>query len=296
MSVRRLSEDQPEGFAFSSENAAWARERIAKYPEGKQASAVIPLLWRAQEQHDGWLPEPAIRHVAELLDMAFIRVYEVATFYTMFNLAPIGKHFVQLCGTTPCWLRGAEALKDVCREEIGSERQISDDGMLSWLEVECLGACVNAPMVQINADYYEDLDAETFKALLDKLRNGEEVKPGPQVPRQSSCPLSGPTSLAEGMNGATVPDATYAEPQDDDKPEALKRPRRGGADDLNRIPGVSKPIAEQLNELGIYHYQQVAAWSEANIAWLDATLRLRGRILREDWVGEAGMLQTEERR
>ncbi|OYW31788.1 MAG: hypothetical protein B7Z45_10050, partial [Azorhizobium sp. 12-66-6] len=138
MSVRRLAAEQPSSFAFTPENAAWADRQISKYPEGRQASAVVPLLWRAQEQAGGWLPEPAIRAVAERLDMPRIRVLEIATFYTMFNLEPVGRHFVQLCGTTPCMLRGAEELKEVCRRKIGPERHVSADGALSWLEVECL--------------------------------------------------------------------------------------------------------------------------------------------------------------
>ncbi|MDO9125598.1 MAG: NADH-quinone oxidoreductase subunit NuoE, partial [Parvibaculum sp.] len=168
---------------------------IAKYPEGKQASAVIPLLWRAQEQHDGWLPEPAIRYVADMLGMEYIRAIEVATFYTMFNLSPVGEHYVQLCGTTPCWLRGADELKEVCRKHIGPEGTVSADGKFSWLEVECLGACVNAPMVQINADFFEDLDAASFERVLADLRSGKEVKPGPQNERHASEPAGGLTSL-----------------------------------------------------------------------------------------------------
>ena len=155
MSVRRLApaEQQPDAFAFTAENAAWAKTQIAKYPEGRQASAVIALLWRAQEQAGGWLPQPAIEHVADMLAMPYIRVLEVATFYTMFNLEPVGQHFVQVCGTTPCMLRGAEALKKVCKSKIGHERHVTADGKFSWAEVECLGACVNAPMVQIGDDY-----------------------------------------------------------------------------------------------------------------------------------------------
>ena len=195
MSVRRLDAVQPESFKFNAENARWAKAVIAKFPKGKQASAVIPLLWRAQEQHDGWLPEPAIRAVAEMLDMAYIRVYEVATFYTMFNLSPVGKFFVQLCGTTPCWLRGANDLKDVCRKVIGDQNTVTEDGMLSWFEVECLGACTNAPMVQINKDYYEDLTPDILEQILDDLRNGKEVKPGPQNGRQFSAPEGGPITL-----------------------------------------------------------------------------------------------------
>lgn len=202
MSVRRLDPVQPESFRFTPQNLKWAKETIAKYPKGKQASAVIPLLWRAQEQHNGWLPEPALRAIAEMLDMAYIRVYEVATFYTMFNLSPVGKYLVQLCGTTPCWLRGANGLKDVCRRVIGEQNTVTDDGMLSWLEVECLGACTNAPMVQINKDYYEDLTPESLEQILDALRNGKEVKPGPQNGRQFSAPEGGPTTL---LNGASKP-------------------------------------------------------------------------------------------
>ena len=144
MSVRRLHTKQPDSFAFSPENAQWADGQIAKYPEGRQASAIIPLLWQAQKQAGGWLPEPAIRHVADRLDMPYMRALEVATFYTMFNLSPVGEHFVQLCGTTPCWLRGADDLKEVCRKMIGEQGDITEDGKLSWLEVECLGACQRA--------------------------------------------------------------------------------------------------------------------------------------------------------
>ena len=197
MSVRRVASKQPDSFAFTAENLDWAKAQIGKYPDGKQASAVIPLLWRAQEQHDGWLPEPAIRYVAELLGMADIRVLEVATFYTMFNLQPVGKYFVQLCGTTPCMLRGAESLKDVCRRVIGPQGKVTSDGMLSWLEVECLGACCNAPMVQINNDYFEDLTPESFEQILQDLRDGRDVTPGSQNGRQGSCPEGGPTSLTD---------------------------------------------------------------------------------------------------
>jgi NADH-quinone oxidoreductase subunit E len=197
MSVRRLAEVQPESFAFTPDNIAWAKTQIAKYPDGRQASAVIPLLWKAQEQHDGWLPEPAIRVVADMLGMAFIRVLEVATFYTMFNLEPVGVHYVQLCGTTPCMLRGANALKDVCRKVIGPEKTLSADGKMSWLEVECLGACANAPMVQVNYDYYEDLTPESFEQMLNDMRAGKAVRPGSQTGRASSCPEGGPTTLTD---------------------------------------------------------------------------------------------------
>lgn len=197
MSVRRLAVEQPEAFAFTPENLAWAKGQLKKYPEGRQASAVLPLLWRAQEQCGGWLPEPALRAVADMLGMAYIRVYEIATFYSMFNLAPVGRFYVQLCGTTPCWLRGADALKESCRRLIGEPGHVTKDGLFSWIEVECLGACVNAPMVQINQDYYEDLTPESFERILADLRDGRQVTPGPQNGRHSSEPLGGPKTLID---------------------------------------------------------------------------------------------------
>ena len=195
MSVRRVAENQPNDFVFTKENISWAKEQVAKYPGGRQASAIIPLLWQAQKQSGGWLPEPAIRYVAEFLDMPHMRAMEVATFYTMFNLEPVGEHFVQLCGTTPCWLRGADNLKNVCRKIIGEQNTVTEDGKLSWLEVECLGACVNAPMVQINDDFYEDLTAEWFEKILLDMKRGDAVIPGPQTSRQASEPEGGRTVL-----------------------------------------------------------------------------------------------------
>jgi NADH-quinone oxidoreductase subunit E len=199
MANRRLApaDVQPKNFAFSKDNLGWANAQVAKYPPGRQQSAIIPLLWRAQEQAGGWLPEAAIRHVAEFLGMAHIRALEVATFYTMFNLEPVGKFHVQLCGTTPCMLRGAEGLKKVCRDKIGEPGHVTADGKFSWVEVECLGACVNAPMVQINADYYEDLTAESFTKVLDDFAAGKTPKPGPQTGRQLSAPAGGPTTLTD---------------------------------------------------------------------------------------------------
>ena len=197
MANRRLAENQPADFAFTPANQKWAKGQIAKFPKGRQASAVIPLLWRAQEQHEGWLPEPAIRHVADLLDMPYIRVLEVATFYTMFQLQPVGKKaHVQVCGTTPCMLRGSNDLLNVCRSKIAARaHELSEDGDFSWEEVECLGACVNAPMVQIFKDTYEDLTAETFEKLLDDIKAGKEVTPGPQNGRHFSVAAGGQTSL-----------------------------------------------------------------------------------------------------
>jgi NADH-quinone oxidoreductase subunit E len=207
MSVRRLAppERQPASFAFTAENLAWAQQQIAKYPEGREASAVIPILWRAQEQSGGWLPQKAIECVAEMLGLAPIRALEVATFYTMFQLAPVGrKAHVQLCGTTPCMLRGSDELKRVCERRIHHEPfHVSTDGDFSWEEVECLGACVNAPMVLIGRDTYEDLTPETFERVLDALARGEAPKPGPQNGRHYSAPIGGDTTLTDPTIYAT---------------------------------------------------------------------------------------------
>jgi NADH-quinone oxidoreductase subunit E len=209
MAVRRLADAaiQPKSFAFTIENLDWAKGEIAKYPEGRQHSAIIALLWRAQEQAGGWLPQKAIEHVADLLGMPKIRALEVATFYTMFNLAPVGRFHVQLCGTTPCVLRGANKLIKLCHERIGEPLEVTADGKLSWTEVECLGACVNGPVAQIscvnphspqvNYDYYEDLSPESFTRILDDLTAGKAVKPGPQVTRQLSAPVGGLTTLTD---------------------------------------------------------------------------------------------------
>ena len=201
MSVRRLApkEVQPASFSFTPENLAWAKQQIAKYPEGRQASAAIAILWRVQEQHDGWVSEAAIRAVADLLGMPYIRVLEIATFYTMFQLQPVGKKaHVQVCGTTPCRLRGAGDLIDLCKSRIHPEPfQLSKNGDFSWEEVECLGACVNAPMVLIWKDTYEDLTRESFGKVLDGFASGHPPKPGPQIARQFSAPVGGPTTLKE---------------------------------------------------------------------------------------------------
>jgi NADH-quinone oxidoreductase subunit E len=199
MSVRRLApkELQPASFAFTAENLAWAKVQMEKYPSGRQQSAVIPVLWRAQEQNDGWVSEAAIRVVADLLGMAYIRVLENATFYTMFQLQPVGKTaHVQVCGTTPCMLRGAKDIIDVCKHRIHRDPfHLSDDGNFSWEEVECLGACVNAPMAMIWKDTYEDLTAENFGKVLDGFASGKPVKPGPQAGRQFAAPEGGPRVL-----------------------------------------------------------------------------------------------------
>lgn len=224
MAVRRLAETQPADFAFTAENMAWARAQIAKYPEGRQASAVIPLLWRAQKQAGGWLPRPAIEHVADMLSMAKIRVLEVATFYTMFNLAPVGRYHVQVCGTTPCMLRGAGDILAHCHDRIGEQFDLTEDGNFSWVEVECLGACVNAPMVQINDDFYEDLTRENFTKLLDDMAAGRPVRIGPQIDRQYSAPAGGELTLtdpsiyapkASRQGGAALTDSEAKRPGDE---------------------------------------------------------------------------------
>ncbi|MAB16266.1 MAG: NADH-quinone oxidoreductase subunit NuoE, partial [Roseobacter sp.] len=202
--LRRLHPDQPTSFAFTPANQAWAEAQITKYPEGRQASAIIPLLWRAQEQ-EGWLSRPAIEHVSEMLGMAYIRGLEVATFYFMFQLQPVGEvaHF-QICGTTSCMICGAEDLIEVCKERIAPKaHQISEDGKFSWEEVECLGACSNAPMAQIGKDYYEDLTVDGFRAMIDEMAAGQVPVPGPQNGRYASEPLSGLTSLTDHDSGKT---------------------------------------------------------------------------------------------
>lgn len=196
--LRRLHKDQPKTFAFLPANQAWAEAQITKYPEGRQASAIIPLLWRAQEQ-EGWLSRPAIEHVAEMLGLAYIRALEVATFYFMFQLQPVGSvAHIQICGTTSCMICGAEDLVAVCKDKIAKRaHEISADGKLSWEEVECLGACSNAPMAQIGKDYYEDLTVDRFGEMLDQFRAGEVPVPGPQNGRFTSEPLSGATALTD---------------------------------------------------------------------------------------------------
>ncbi len=199
MSSRRLAIRQPENFKLSDAAKKRIQAWIGKYPEGRQRSALIPALWIAQKDAGGWVPEAALREIGDMLGMAYIRVYEVVTFYTMFNLAPVGKHHIQLCGTTPCWLRGSDDLISVLERRIGPKGSVSDDGALSWEEVECLGACANAPMAQISNDngddYYEDLTPEILEKMLDDLVAGKTVKPGPQNTRHSSEPEGGNITL-----------------------------------------------------------------------------------------------------
>jgi NADH-quinone oxidoreductase subunit E len=261
MSVRRLDPVQPESFSFTPENLAWAQAQTENYPPNKQASAVIPILWRAQEQNGGWTSRAAIEYVAKLLNMSFIRVYEVATFYTMFQLSPVGsKAHVQVCGTTPCMLRGAEDVINVCRRRIHNEQhRLSADRSFSWEEVECLGACVNAPMVQIWKETFEDLTPEIFERILDDIAQGREVKPGSQIGRQSSAPEGKLTSLTDKSlySGQRVfkrieapPPAPPAKPPEPEKKEAAAatkaapaaadaQPAKGAAAETQNTPGAA---------------------------------------------------------
>lgn len=331
MALRRFDlESGGDSFAFRPETEADIAFWRAKYPEDRQQSAVIPLLWLAQKDNGGWLSEPAMREVADRLEMPYIRVYEVATFYTMFRLQPVGKHHVQLCGTTPCMLRGANELKAVCETKIGRKMAVTDDGKLSWEEVECLGACVNAPMVQINDDYFEDLTPDSLTEILDRLQNGAEVEPGPQVDRVYSAPVGGTEVLtdpslfdgtrAEALsaipnspNGTPEPEAkaqpdkappTNVEREEPtkekietdsaaelagDRPDAIELDA-AERDDLKKIKGIGPVNEAQLNELGIYTFAQIAAWTPANVDWVEGYLSFPGRIGREDWIGQARAL------
>ena len=352
MAVRRLYPVQPATFAFTADNVAWTKATIAKYPPGKQASAVIPVLWRAQEQHGGWLPEPAIRQVADLLSMPYIRVYEIATFYTQFQLAPVGsKAHVQVCGTTPCMLRGAEALKDVCRSRIHPEQfHLSADGAFSWEEVECAGTCANAPMVQIYKDTYEDLTPASLGAVLDGFAKGAPPKPGSQTGRIASSPATGMTALtdatlydgsmvgawkkrlaevdAKAAQSAATPtatpaaapapataapnptpalagaaatmaatllskSATGAAASGSARPPGLAAPRGGKGDDLGLIWGVAEKLEKKLNDNGIWHFDQIAAWTPADCAWIESHIDgMRGRIERDRWLEQCAKMAT----
>ncbi|SEO26535.1 NADH dehydrogenase subunit E [Salinihabitans flavidus] len=370
--LRRLHHEQPESFAFTPENLDWAEGQISKYPEGRQASAIIPLLWRAQEQ-EGWLSRPAIEYVSDLLGMAYIRGLEVASFYFMFQLQPVGSvAHIQICGTTSCMICGAGELIDVCRDKIaGQPHALSPDGKFSWEEVECLGACANAPMALIGKDYYEDLTAERFAEILDELAAGKVPVPGPQNGRYASEPLSGLTSLKEFDSGHTKYNASaqLAVDMDDTikridgsevplltpwigkdgkvasrdtgetppkpvptpkpavkqakakekgrpevdksdqkpsakpiapeksaadvaevKPETLSAARDGKPDDLKQLKGVGPKLEEKLNELGFFHFDQIAKWTEAEVAWVDARLKFKGRIERDGWIEQARTL------
>jgi NADH-quinone oxidoreductase subunit E len=376
--LRRLHKDQPASFAFTPANEAWAKGQISKYPAGRQASAIIPLLWRAQEQ-EGWLSRPAIEYVADMLGMAYIRALEVATFYFMFQLQPVGSvAHVQICGTTSCMICGAEDLVAVAKELIASTpHTLSADGKFSWEEVECMGACANAPMAQIGKDYYEDLTGEKLRELIGRFSKGEVPVPGPQNGRYSSEPSGGLTSLKEfdsgrkqynasaqaavdlmdtvkridgtevplttpwlggiaavkpakvkavepkpstgvpaDVTGATVQEAkasSKGKPESDGnapnatpaatpqakasgqaggvKPAALSAPKAGKADDLKLILGIGPKLEMLCHKLGFFHFDQIAAWTEAEIAWVDDNLEgFKGRVSRDKWVAQAKVL------
>jgi NADH-quinone oxidoreductase subunit E len=359
--LRRLHKEQPASFEFTPANLAWAKGQISKYPEGRQASAIIPLLWRAQEQH-GWLTRPAIEYVADMLGLAYIRALEVATFYFMFQLQPVGSvAHVQICGTTSCMICGAEELIAVCQELISKvPHALSADGKFSWEEVECMGACANAPMAQIGKDYYEDLTADKLRALIARFSNGEVPVPGPQNGRYAAEPLSGLTTLKDFEAGrmqfnasaqfavdlrdtvkridgtevalttpwlgkaakpakveapkavatkvadmpAKAPAAAKPAKPDEamvaggKQPKGLKAAKKGKADDLQIIEGIGPVLEKLLHELGIFHFDQIAQWGAAEIAWIDANLKgFRGRATRDKWVAQAkliGEVGTEE--
>jgi NADH-quinone oxidoreductase subunit E len=375
--LRRLHKDQPASFEFTPANLEWAKGQISKYPEGRQASAIIPLLWRAQEQ-EGWLSRPAIEYVSQMLGMAYIRGLEVATFYFMFQLQPVGSvAHIQICGTTSCMICGAEELIAVCQELIAkAPHTLSADGKFSWEEVECLGACANAPMAQIGKDYYEDLTAESLRALLGRFSNGEVPVPGSQIGRYAAEPSGGLTTLMEfesgrrqynagvqlavdlkdtvkridgtevpiltpwrakaavqpakgtpvepkpgkgkpaDASGATVQEATAqskGKPVADGnaanatpratpeakappsgsvaKPAALTAARGGRADDLKLILGIGPKLEKLCHALGFYHFDQIAGWTAAEIAWVDENLEgFKGRVTRDKWVVQAKIL------
>ncbi len=361
--LRRLYHDQPETFAFTPDNLKWAQAQMKKFPEGRQASAIIPILWRAQEQ-EGWLTRPAIEYVAAMLDLAYIRALEVASFYFMFQLQPVGAvAHIQVCGTLSCMICGAEDLIGVCKDKIADKpHTLSADGKFSWEEVECLGSCANAPMAQIGKDYYEDLTAERLGEIIDELAAGRVPAPGPQNGRFAAEPLKGLTSLKDYDSGKTkynasaqlavdigdtvkridgtevplltpwVKDGAPAKPKGkkpavakpaakkpadgtgvtkqqavakskakptgktnpnpviESEPETLKAARDGGADDLKKIGGVGPKLEGVLNDLGFYHFDQIAKWTDAEIAWVDSRLKFKGRIERDDWIGQATAL------
>lgn len=299
--------DQPDSFSFDGEHGRAAEKTIARYPEGRQASAVLPLLDLAQRQHGGWVPQRAIEHIAGQLGMAKIRVMEVATFYTMINLAPVGKFHLQVCGTTPCMLRGAGEVFRAIRDEVGiGPGETSEDRQFTCTEVECLGACVNAPMVQVNDDFVEDLSYENFAGVLRGLKNGGDLPAGSQIGRRSSEPEDGARTLIEvpaparfdpaavyGMEGAVVPAAGSSAEAESSRPAALDGPRGGKADALTRIKGLGPRIESALHGIGIYHFDQVADWTPDQKDWVNEALNLGGRIDRGDWVGQAAALAEE---
>ena len=201
MSIKKICKDQPDSFEFNSENFKIANKIISNYPSGRQKSAVMSLLYIVQKQNNNWIPLAAMKYIAKFLNMPYIKVYEIATFYSMYNLSPVGKYFFQVCTTTPCMIRGAYNLIESCKEKISDkEKQISSDGKCSWMEVECLGACVNAPMMQINDDYYEDLNKEKCDQIIDDILNDKKPKPGSYRGRSNSEPEKNRKTLMDFKN------------------------------------------------------------------------------------------------
>ena len=201
MSSKKIFKNQPNTFEFTQENLDKAKNEIKKYPKKRKASAVMSLLYLVQNQNKNWIPLAALKYVAKILDMPYIKVYEVATFYSMFNLSPVGKYFVQICTTTPCMIRGAKKITDICKKNISqNQNELSKNNLCSWTEVECLGACVNAPMMQINNDYFEDLDESKTEEIIKKLLHDEFPKPGSAINRKSNAPKDGKTTLSEVKN------------------------------------------------------------------------------------------------
>lgn len=329
MSVRRLADDsvQPAKFAFSRPNTPVVKGWIKKYPKDRKASAVIPLLMIAQEQ-DGWVTKASIEHIAEMLEMPYIRVLEVATFYTQFMLQPVGtKAHIQVCGTTPCMLRGSEELMKVCKSKINQNQfETNADGTLSWEEVECQGACVNAPMVMIFKDTYEDLTTERLEEIIDAFEagKGDSIKAGPQIDRIYSAPVGGLTSLKSEPaavmatktkltvkkvapkkapakksmpKAATTKSATKAAPKKavskSAGPIRLKK-AEGKADNLQEISGVGPKLEKTLNKLGFWHFSQIASWKKADVAIVDDELSFKGRIERDDWIKQAKVLAKKK--
>jgi len=201
MSIKKISETQLESFEFSKDNLQEAENIIKQYPKNRKASAVLALLYLVQKQHDNWIPLAAIKYVAKFLEIPYIQVYEVATFYSMFNLAPVGKYFVQICTTTPCMIRGSNKVIDVCKKHIANnQNELSKNKLCSWTEVECLGSCVSAPMMQINQDYFEDLDEQKSEEIIQMLLNDKFPKPGSYRNRKNTAPEKGRTTLLEVKN------------------------------------------------------------------------------------------------
>ena len=201
MTIKKISKDQPKTFEFNDKNMELAKKAISNYPEGKQQSAVMALLYIAQRQNKNWIPLSAMKYIAKILNMPYIKVYEVATFYTMYNLAPVGQYFLQVCTTTPCMIRGAYNLVDVCKKKISeNESEISKDGKVSWMEVECLGACVNAPMIQINDDYFEDLNEKKLENIIELIKKDQKIEPGSYKGRKSAEPENNRSTLMDSKN------------------------------------------------------------------------------------------------